>query len=49
MTSGKLYKLDNTTGTTDAYAQTTATFGNTNKHTVSAYLASVGGRGNTHP
>ena len=43
MSSGKLYKLDNSLGTTDAYAQSTASFGTTNKHTVSAYLAAVGG------
>jgi len=41
-TSGKVYKLDNSGGSTDAFAECQGTAGNTNPHTSSAYVRGSG-------
>jgi len=42
-TGGKLYKLDNSGGSADAYAESSATFGSTSVHTISAYIVASTG------
>ncbi len=42
-TSGKVYKLDNSAGTVNAYMQFFGPTGNTNVHVVSAHVRAVGG------
>ncbi len=44
-TGGKLYKLDNAAGTTDAYVESAATFGSTSVHTISAWIVALNGSG----
>lgn len=42
-TSGKVYKLDNSAGATDAIARIAGNSGNTNAHVMSIYLRTIGG------
>lgn len=44
-TGGKIYKLDNSGGATDAYAESSATFSSTSTHTISAWVLSQNGSG----
>ncbi len=41
--NGKVWRLDNSAGATDAWAETSATFGATTVHTISAWMIATGG------
>lgn len=43
-TGGKLYKLDNSSGSGDAWVTSTAAFGTASVHTISAWIHSTGGQ-----